>query len=261
MPHDFSLGLKLFTNNVDLYKPAQHLLAKVFFNYIELYTPPNSETFLPAWVDNQTTYIIHGPHLTSGVNWADHTKRTFNRNALATAQRYADKLHAQYIIIHGGAFGPIDEVSEQIHHIVAAGESRLLLENTPKIGIDGTSPATVFLPEHQVAVQKYVGETKLGLVLDIGHAIYSANACSRDRGALLRDFIALKPKLYHLSDGEIDSQVDVHKNIGAGAFDFRAILELLPYHARITLETPKDLTRNLADTRLDAERLRAFYKR
>lgn len=252
-----SLGLKLFASNIHLYKNARYLLDQGFFEYIELYTPPGSEEFLTTWADNQTLYVIHGPHMVSGVNWADHALRKDNRAALTVAQRYADTLHAPHIIIHGGFMGPIEEVAKQIDTVILAGESRLLLENTPKHGIN-REISTIHLPSHINYIQNYVGVNKLGFVLDIGHAIYTANSFGYEHMFFLQQFNMLSPKIYHLSDGDRKSLVDVHKNIGEGDFNLTEILNFIPVNAQVTVETPKNLAMGLKDARVDAERLLAL---
>jgi Sugar phosphate isomerases/epimerases len=243
-------GLKLFATNTALAPIARELVVQKFFDYIELYTPPDTYTEnVAAWRDPAVAYLVHGPHMSHGVNLSDSTLQDYNRTALSDAQKYADALNATGIIVHGGSGGTAAEVARQL---AAQGDARFLIENTPVMGLNGQKTA-VYTPDQVAMVRDAAG---IGSVLDIGHAIYAANSLKVDHFDLLREFICQKPAYYHLSDGDMSSEMDVHKHIGEGNFDLSKILSILPASARITVETPKDLALELADARHDVQQLR-----
>ena len=242
-------GLKLFATNTALAPIAKQLVAQKIYDYIELYTPPDTFTEnMAVWRDSAVPYLVHGPHMSHGVNLSDRNLQAFNRHAISDSQRFADALNASGIIVHGGSGGTVEEVARQL---AALGDSRFLIENTPVMGLNGQTTA-VHTPDQVALVRETAG---IGSVLDIGHAIYAANSLNVDHFTLLKDFISQKPAYYHLSDGDMSSEMDVHKHIGEGNFDLVKILSILPPHASITVETPKDLALELVDARHDVQRL------
>ncbi len=232
------------------------LLAQGLFAYIELYTPPQSHASTKeVWRNiahslGSGRFVIHAPHFGHGVNLADRALREGNAALMTDARRFADDLGADEIIVHGGFGGSLEEMCQQA---LALQEPRLVLENVPKVGIDGQS-CLAWSPE-LLALTLDSGAFS-GFVLDIGHAIYASRSAGVSLQDYLAQFLALKPRLFHLADGEKTSEKDIHLNIGKGNFDFGFILAKLPKNARITLETPRDMGRGLADSIADAREVK-----
>lgn len=228
-------------------RPAADLLAEGTFNYIELYTPP--QTYIQTidiWKNIPCPWIIHAPHFGHGVNLADSKCRQANVMALCDAQRFADRLHAPHIIVHGGFGGSLEETCQQV---IALHDTRFILENTPQYGIDGQQ-CVGYTPEH-ISFAKKSGAFS-GFVLDLGHAIYAANALKKEPLNFLRRFLKLSPYMLHISDGDWAGIKDVHHRIGQGNFNLYNICALLPKKARLTLEVPRDRGKRLEDSREDA---------
>jgi deoxyribonuclease-4 len=246
-------GLKLFSTNQDLAQEADRAVREGHFSFVELYAVPGSfQETAPVWTSFSFPFVVHGPHHGAGVNLANAARREENRRLLADARRFADVLEAPCIIVHGGFGGTLEEVAEQI---AALRDDRFALENTPKLGIQGEACIS-FTPEHlQTALASGVFA---GSVLDVGHAIYAANSLGEPWEAFLRRFLALRPLLFHLSDGDSRAEKDLHVSIGQGDFDLRRILELLPKEARITLETPRAPGTGLRDALQDCQVLRRY---
>lgn len=247
------LGLKLFASNTHLVSDAQQLLEEGVFSHIELYVPPCTYVNnIHRWQECACEYVIHAPHWGHGINFSDPELVKSNRVYMEDAQRFADSLRAQYIIVHGGFGSTIEEVVRQLS---ALQEPRLAIENVPCHGCDGQK-TTVNTPEH-VAMLLREGAVQHS-VLDVGHAIYAANALSVAWETLVEAYVELHPQLFHLSDGDIHASADVHKSIGVGTFDLKKILRYLPHHARITLETPRLDAYSLTEAKEDAQRLMQY---
>ena len=247
-------GLKLFSDNTDLVKEADRAVRANYFSFVELYAIPGSfKETAHVWRAYSFSFVVHGPHHGAGVNLADASRRKENCRRMADALRFADALNAPCIIVHGGFGGPLEEVVDQI---AAMRDDRFILENTPKVGLNGES-CTGYTPEHlQIAIGSGVFAS---CVLDVGHALYAANSLNEPWEAFLRRFLALRPVLFHLADGDSKSEKDVHVSIGKGDFDLRGILALLPNEARITLETPRAPNTGLRDVIQDSDAIRRYF--
>lgn len=247
----YRLGLKLWSKDVDRISQAERLFEKQGFDFIELYALPGSyKKGVEDWHRMKFPFKIHAPHWREGFNLAQKNKETQNLELMKEAQRFADTLKAETIIIHPGIAGEIMETARQIKLI---GDARLTIENKPFYALDDGLICNGSTPEE---IRLLLSEAKIGFCLDIGHAICSANAHQIDPWVFLADFIALQPSLYHLSDGDQAGVLDQHLHLGSGNFNISKILQLLPSDAEITLETPKDRADNLDDFVLDVEMVR-----
>lgn len=152
--------------------------------------------------------------------------------------------------MHSGFGGPLEEVCLQA---LGLQETRLALENTPKVGIGGEScvawsPALV---DEALATGAF-----RGFVLDIGHALYASASASTAWELFLAEFLCMSPDLFHLSDGYMGLDKDIHESIGKGTFDLKRILAMIPPDAAVTLETPRDMDHGLNDSIHDALEVR-----
>ena len=194
-------------------------------------------------------YVIHAPHSFHGVNLARRELRETNAIHIREARDFADALNADLIIVHGGNNGTIDETMEQIRGI---GDSRLILENKPKIGLFdeicvGWSPDEF---------RKHVSGDVSGVALDFGHAACAARSLQRDVMQIVREFMSFRPRIFHISDSDGLSEQDQHRNLGEGSLDLVPFLEILPGDALLTIETPRRASRGLADFVDDVKYLR-----
>lgn len=250
------LGLKLFSVNENYLKEAVKLFEQKVYDFIELYVIPGSiENCINFWKPLNIPFIIHAPHFRNGVNLAKTEQIEENLKKAQEAQRFADELNAKYIIFHPGIAGDIKETARQLNII---NDSRILIENKPHFTIlndgsvcNGNSPEEI----------KFVLEnTNAGFCLDIGHCFCSANAKDIQPFEYLKQFLELKPVLFHLVDNDFSSSIDKHWHFGEGNFDVEKILNILPKDAKITLETYKNSKDNLDDFINDVEYIKCFSK-
>ncbi len=242
----YKLGLKLWSTNKNYIKPALELYEKKIYDYIELFVVPNSyDEYIRIWKNAEIPFIIHAPHSSVGLNLAKKNMFTENMRLASQAQRFADDLNAKFIIFHPGIDGDIKETVSQLNQI---NDSRILIENKPYYTIDKKLVCNGYSPEDIKFVIDNVG---IGFCFDIGHAIYSANAQGIDWYSYLKQFNNLKPKMYHLTDGNINGVIDEHEHLGVGSFDLERTIDLFSKNSYITIETKKSNNSSLNDFEKD----------
>ncbi len=238
----YKIGLKLWSTNENYIQPALKLYNQNIYDYIELFSVPDS--FLRCieyWKDLNIPYIIHGPHFNVGLNFAKKENYNQNMKLVAETLKYADALKAEKIIFHPGISGTIEETARQLNQIQ---DVRILIENKPYYAPPEDFVCRGYSLEEIYFLQKECG---IGFCLDFGHAICAANAKSVDQLQYIKAFLTLNPKMYHLTDGNYTGIYDEHLHLRRGSFPIDRILRLLPKDAIITLETDKDSKDNLDD--------------
>lgn len=248
------LGLKLWSVNTDAYlREAVKLYARKVFDYLEIYFVPGSEATAAEWKATEIPCIVHAPHSRHGVNLAAADHESYNRETFAAVRKFADALSAPDIIAHGGALGSVAEIVRQLKLI---GDPRILIENKPYLPIDRSNVKLAGSTPEEIA--EIIAGASCGFCLDIGHMVASANAHAADWRDYYKAFLALKPKMYHLSDLQADSDIDQHLHFGNGSLPIREIVSRLPSDARLSIETRRDSNDNIDDFVRDAAFLRAL---
>ncbi|MCP4613879.1 MAG: sugar phosphate isomerase/epimerase [Planctomycetes bacterium] len=238
---DFNIGLKLHSTDVSIIPKAQDLMVKGGFDYIELYAIPGSyKNTIQFWKAFDIPYIIHAPHSFHGINLAQAERWRTNFDNFADSKLFADSLGADIIIVHGGNNGSI---SETIRQISLLGDSRIILENKPKIGLQNEECVGWSANDFKLVADAGVLH---GTVLDFGHAVYAARSIKVNVMEIVKELIVFNPKLFHLTDGDTSSERDVHLNLGKGNFDIREFLSVIPSRGMVTIETPRH-SENLED--------------
>ena len=248
------IGLKLWSVNTDFYlREAKRLYAERVFDYLEIYFVPGSLDTLSNWKSTGIPCIVHAPHSAHGVNLASRAAESSNVLAYEDVRRFADGLSADTIIAHGGVLGSVDEVVRQLGLI---GDVRVVVENKPYLPIDGTPRLLAGSTPGEIG--EIIHGAGCGFCLDIGHAVASANAHGADWRGYLDEFLALGPKMFHLSDIDTTSKVDQHLHFGDGNLPIDEILSKLSSDATISIETVKDSREKLDDFGKDVAWLRNF---
>jgi len=233
------IGLKLYSTDVKLIPCTGELYGR-YFDFIELYIVPGTlSTSLKVWKSLPFPYVIHAPHSFHGVNLAHRDYRDINYLHINEARRFADDLRAGIIIVHGGHSGPFRETLDQL---LSLKDERFALENKPVRGLFGetcvgTSPA-------ELALALETGVVK-ATVLDFVHAGCAALSYGVEPMALVKDFLAFNPKVFHLSDADPLSEKDTHYNFGKGNLDISGYLSVIPEEGLVTIEAPRDPERGL----------------
>lgn len=243
-------GLKLHSTNIDnYYQEAKKLYDQKIFDYIELFTIPNSIETIKIWKQLNIPYIIHAPYFSYGFNLADKENYQQNLKIYHEVKEFADELNAKYIIFHGGVEGSYKETIRQLNSF---NENRVLIENKPLVAYEYLGRDYKCIGYSPEEIKKIKNETGCGFVLDFGHAICSANSQKKDIYNYCHQFNQLKPDMYHLSDSkDTTSPYDDHSHLGKGQMDLKIINNLIFNNSMVTIETPKDYPNNLEDFKED----------
>jgi deoxyribonuclease-4 len=223
-------GLKLWSINTNLIDQAVHLIDEKIFDYIELMVIPDSE-IKPFLID--VPYIIHIPHEKFGVNIGDPAAKEYTLQMINESITWADRLNAKHLILHAG-HGSMQHATDLLREL---SDSRLLIENMPKVGLDGEAMIG-YSPEQ---IEELLGNSDMGLCLDFGHAVKAAVSLGVDYKEYVQDFSVFDPKMFHISDGTLDNEKDEHLNIGDGDYDFGFLMNSVnrSEFKYVTLETPR----------------------
>ncbi|MCL2824856.1 MAG: sugar phosphate isomerase/epimerase [Polyangiaceae bacterium] len=240
------LGLKLGTRNFGYTDEALRLYDKGCFSYIELFVIPGSfDETVSYWKHFSVPMIIHAPHSYGGMNLSQARDRENNEKVLSETFKFADALQSEYIIFHAGVNGSMEETVSQLRPF---SDSRCLIENKPLKGINGEKCLGA-TPED---VRRVMDELNAGICLDFGHAICAANTLSREPVGFIREFLPLGPSVYHLTDGDFESERDMHLHYGDGSFPLKTLLRMIPDDAMVTNEAKHDSDTDLNDFEKDS---------
>lgn len=239
----YKLGLKLWSTNTEGYlREAQRLYTLGVYDYIELYIVPNTLDTLDKWSKLKIPFTLHAPHFMHGVNLANSEKFEYNKKIYREVEIFRSNLNAEYTVIHGGIEGSVDETIRQLKLI---NPKNFLIENKPYIAPLGNH--NLCRGYNIEEIKKIMNETSCGFCLDIGHCICSANSQGVEPYSYVREFNKLNPKIYHLSDGDINSEIDKHLHFGQGNFDIKKILGIISKDKYLSIETNKNSKENLED--------------
>lgn len=242
-----NFGLKLWSKNYNLLGEAKRLIEKRIFHYIELMVLPDSN--IVHFQKIKVPYIIHIPSENWGVNIADKNKEKFNLEAISECMKWADLLGAKYLVLHPG-FGEIERAKNFLKKIK---DSRILIENVPKVGINNEKMIG-YTPEQ---IKTLMG-SKFGFCLDLNHAIKAATSLKEDYQDYIKDFLKLKPKMFHIADGTLKEEKDEHLAIGSGGYDFRFLISCLDKDTYLTLETPRNNLNSFREDLGNLQKLKEF---
>ncbi len=226
------IGLKLWSTNENYLSHATRLFEDGYCDYIELYIKPASG-YLDIWERIKVPFIIHAPHFGDGVNLSLPENIEYNMHCYELAAKYADRLDSKTIIFHPGVGGNIKETVRQLQVI---SDKRIVIENKPQYGLKMENCVGHSYEE----IDYLLKNTGLRFCLDIGHAICSANSKRVDYLEFISKMILLGPSIYHLTDGDIKSELDRHDHYGEGTYPLDDILRLMPSDCIITNEAKKD---------------------
>jgi endonuclease IV len=175
--------------------------------------------------------VIHAPF---------HDVDTGNRNLfknnlrkLKDAQKFADLLCSDIVILHPGCGDGEEYLCETIRQFKMINDPRIVVENLPYNPhghvLHGSSPENI---------RRIIDETGCKFCFDFAHAGCAANSLGRDTYDDFAQYNALQPVLYHLSDGDFSEIVDEHLHLGLGNHDIAKILkEFTSENSIIVLET------------------------
>jgi sugar phosphate isomerase/epimerase len=241
----FELGLKVWSTNRSYLGPARSLHRSGAFDFVEVMVPGDGDLEdVGLWAREPYTFVLHAPHTYCGLNMAAARLADANRAQMARLEEARRLLKPCLVVFHSGMNGSVGETIRQIgafQEAFPALFAEALIENKPRQGAKGETCVGASPDE----IRTIVAATGLGFCLDIGHASCYANWAGRRWQEIVAEFVAMKPRLYHLSDGDARAFVDSHEHLGQGSFDLARMIAMIPPGARITIETKKDSPENL----------------
>ncbi len=247
-----NLGLKLGSRDTRYTDELLRYYNEGVFQYIELFALSGRyDETVSYWKQFDIPFGIHAPHSAAGLNLASSTDREANKPKIAEAVRFADALRAEYIIFHSGTNGQTDEVVRQLSPFA---DGRFLIENKPVRGLDGSSCVGSTYDDLKLIIDR-IGKG-CGFCLDFGHAICAARTLGKDPMAFIGELTGLRPRVYHLTDGDYQSELDSHLHYGAGSFPLKDLLALVPDGGMVTNEAKRSDNKGLREFFKDAEMLK-----
>jgi endonuclease IV len=217
--------MKLGVKTYDDYKFLKHFENKCDFFEVQAIESKKYD-FLKGF---SKSFVLHSQHFAWGINNADKSILRKNMKSYRFTKKLADKYNAKKLIFHPGKL--VNEncsFDNAVSFFRTIDDKRIVIENLP-----GSVPALCTTPED---TKEFLKESGLGFCFDINHAIESATSLKRDYMQMLKDFLKLKPKHYHLGGQSIKNRkthlalTDLNSDI-----DIKGIMKLLPKNAEITL--------------------------
>lgn len=247
-----NLGLKIGSKDIQFTDEILKYYDQGIFQYIELFTL--SETYndtISYWKQFKVPFGIHAPHSAAGLNLVDASNRKSNKNKITEVIKFANELKASYIIFHSGTDGIKEEV---VYQLKPFADERFLIENKPIRGVTcGTSVGCTY--EELKFIIDEIG-SGCGFCLDFGHAICAANTLKRYPYEFINELKKLSPKIFHLTDGNYNSEKDSHFHYGSGTFPLKQLLDFTYDECMITNEAKRINTDSLVEFYQDAKYLR-----
>ena len=249
-----NIGLKVWSTNLDNYaKEALRLYENGYCSYVELYAVPGTfEETAAGWKSLNIPFTLHCPHFAHGFNLGKSELKDNNRKIFDEVRRFADLLNVDFIIIHGGIGGEVEETAKQLKDL---NEPRALIENKPYKAVPVIAPGKTCVGYSPEQIELIKDESSgCGFCLDFNHAICAANSFKLDYIDYLKKFMSLKPDMFHLSDlPDEKTEYDGHFHLGEGKLDLKSLMQFMNKDSKVSLETAKNSRTSLEDFIKDSE--------
>lgn len=224
-------GIKLRTDEMILISDVAKLITKGVFDYVELLIVPNNPSIIP-FLEFEVEYVVHASHENYGVDMGRLELREFTLKMLDLSLQAADELGSKIVIFHAGT----DSLEHTKGVLSNYTDTRVVIENMPKVGINGEACLG-----YDAKAMKRLTMDRFGICLDFGHAMKASISLKTDFGEIIQEFLKLNPKIFHISDGNFNTEKDEHLNIGVGTYDFKYFKKCIINNPSklVTLETPR----------------------
>jgi len=234
-------GFKVYSTNLynapNLIKECAEYASSVPDAFIELMVVPDSTMTDIKTIKEQIGDVevrIHAPHDGMGFDPANKELQQKNQNLVAFAQKAADIFKAKTIVIHAGLGHGQQYINETVRQFKLFNDSRIVVENLPHLDY-GTVPMHGSTADD---ISYIMQESGCGFCFDFSHAVCSALTLNINIDEHLRKFFNLHPSVYHMCDGDIHKDDDLHLHFGDGNFPLSHFLnDFTDKDAYITIET------------------------
>lgn len=243
-------GIKIWSTNKGLIEIARSHFLRGEIDFIELSAKMGSFDEKIISLIKGIPSIIHCDN--TNINFAKKEFYEGNVAAIKEAQKFADFLDAEYIIIHPGYDGDIANVNSLLDE---SKDKRFCIENMPGITFDTKLPCMGRTYEElkKIKVNNYC--------LDFNHAIKAAITLGIDPFENIKGLLKFGPILFHVCDGRLDNDYDEHLDIGRGKYDFRRIVDLISEkEGFMSLETPKTDFSSLSNDLINIRKIKRYFE-
>lgn len=242
-----NLGLKLFSTdfikNPEFIISAMQNIKAGHFSYIELFAVPDTFEKTKDTVKKflkDIPVIIHAPHIVQKVDIGNMDIFDENIKKHQDSIKFADMLNAKYIIVHAQVSGTTENA---IKHIKALNDDRIVVESLPYF--EHGKKETLNLGARPEQIKQIMDATGCGFCFDFSHITCAAIALEKDPYEFYEAFFKLKPNMYHICDGKMDSTFDAHLHFGTGNYPLKEFIEkYVTPDSPITMETGRGLPKN-----------------
>lgn len=234
-------GFKFYSsdlqNSPNLIKECAQFAASAPDMFIELMIVPSSTMADLKTIKDQIGDVevrIHAPHDGMGFDPANRDLEQLNKNLFVSAQKAADFFEAKTIVVHAGCGHGQKYIDETVRQFKLFNDSRIVVENLPYLD-NGVVPMHGSVAGEISYIMQQCG---CGFCFDFSHAICAALTIGMDIDKQLKSFFDLGPTVYHISDGYIDKDIDMHLCLNTGTFPLAHIInDFTDENAYITIET------------------------
>ena len=234
-------GFKLYSDNLknapDLIKECAEFSSSVSDAFIELMVMPDSTMDDLRIIKKQIGDVevrIHAPHDGMGFDPGNKDLEEQNRKLVSLSQKAADLFDAKTMVVHAGLGYGQAYIDETVRQFKLFNDSRIIVENLPYLD-NGIQPMHGSTADEVLYIMR---ETGCGFCFDFSHAICTALTLHMDIDKQLKSLFELKPSVYHISDGYIDKDIDLHLFLGSGTFPLAHLInDFTTKDAYITIET------------------------
>lgn len=227
------VGIKTYTDE-NGYKYISESGILEFADFIEILPLPDNNVY-KNFADFDTEIRIHAPHQGQGADPADKSAVKRTTQCMKVAIEAADMFDSPTIIVHPGTYEGVGSTMRAIDFLKQFNDKRFLIENLPaECNRKGELGSTA------EDIEPFMKALGCGLCLDFGHATLTEHAKAVGYKKLIRDFLKLNPKYFHMTGGSIRENID-HKNLFYGDFDIAFFKSCIPNDAYVVLETPHDI--------------------
>src|SRR3989338_1099948 len=231
-------GLKLWSNNINLFSEAVELCEKKVFDYIEIYHNSQSSIDYEALSNLKKVNVL-------GVHIGDLVDAKFHDFFLTSEQqpvwestiKLADFFNANYILVHPARLHNLDDL---FFNLKKMNDKRIVVENMPGFDIY-SRPMNCGVNKKDLQLIR----NNYPILFDFEKALKSSTREKVDYKNFVKDcLLELSPVYFHISGGHTDVSIDEHTNLWDSDIDIGFIKNVLGDYAEhrevyLAFETPK----------------------
>ncbi len=243
---------------ISLGKDKWDLLNKLTneMDFIEVYYTED-RIYLTNLLSLDTRWVVHGPHLSHGVNFAKDDPAESNIELFKKGIVLAHELGAEHVITHAGYYNPKDNKDRigeivienilQLKKFAKQHNVKLFLENSmfklaTKLELHNAEniPNLLGFFSAPDEIEYILKKVRCEFLLDFSHAYITSINKGKDYKKFIGQLMEFKPAMFHLCDGKKNDPTDRHLPLGKGNYDLPFFLSLIGDHD-VTLEVTPTL--------------------